>query len=113
MRITLIDACYLESAPGRPRRGRQVRFADKSAEAWAERVGELAGLEAGAGARLGAAVHSLRAVPPEGAELVARFVEGARAGRCIFTFRSKSGRTRPPRRPTVFLPPSFSGPREP
>ncbi len=35
VRVTLIDACYLESAPGRPVEGAQVRFADKSAEAWA------------------------------------------------------------------------------
>jgi formiminoglutamate deiminase len=73
LRITLIDACYLESAPGHPPQGAQVRFADKSAQAWAERVGELAGREPGAGARLGAAVHSTRAVPPGSAELVARF----------------------------------------
>ena len=73
LRITLLDACYLESAPGRPPVGAQVRFADASAQSWAERVEQLAGLEAGAGARLGAAVHSLRAVPPRGAELVAQF----------------------------------------
>jgi formiminoglutamate deiminase len=73
LRITLIDACYLESGPGRPPVGVQVRFADESAQTWAERVEELAGLEPGAGARLGAAVHSVRAVPPQGAELVARF----------------------------------------
>ncbi len=73
VRITLIDACYLESAPGRPPQGAQVRFADKSAEDWAERVQALAGRQLGTGRRLGAAVHSVRAVPPRSAELVARF----------------------------------------
>ncbi|MCU1495109.1 MAG: Formiminoglutamate deiminase [Acidimicrobiaceae bacterium] len=68
IRITLLDTCYLESAPGRPAEGPQLRFADAGAEAWAERV---AGLHLGAGARLGAAIHSVRAVPPAAARLVA------------------------------------------
>ncbi len=75
VRITLIDACYLESAPGRPVEGAQVRFADKSAQAWAERVGEMTGRAVAPGARLGAAVHSVRAVPPQSAEVVARWSE--------------------------------------
>ena len=75
VRITLIDACYLESAPGRPVEGAQVRFADKSAEAWAQRLGELAGAASVLGARLGAAVHSVRAVPPKSAEVVAALSE--------------------------------------
>jgi len=75
VRITLIDACYLESAPGRPVEGAQVRFADKSAEAWAQRLGELARPAPVPGARLGAAVHSVRAVPPKSAEVVARLSE--------------------------------------
>jgi formiminoglutamate deiminase len=73
LRITLIDACYLESGPGRPPEGAQLSFADGSAQAWTERVGELVMDEPIAGARLGAAVHSVRAVPPLSAELVARF----------------------------------------
>jgi formiminoglutamate deiminase len=73
LRITLIDTCYLESAPGCPPEGAQARFADASAQAWAERVGEMAGGAPAPGARLGAAVHSVRAVPPQSAEVVARY----------------------------------------
>jgi formiminoglutamate deiminase len=71
VRVTLIDACYLESGPGRPPEGAQLRFADATAQAWAERVAELAQEAPVAGARLGAAVHSVRAVPPESAAVVA------------------------------------------
>lgn len=68
IRITLLDTCYLESAPGRAAEGTQLRFADASAEAWAERTG---GLALGPGGRVGAAIHSLRAVPPRSAGVVA------------------------------------------
>ncbi len=61
VRLTLIDACYLH--------GGIARFRDTSVEAWAERV---AAIEPGA-ARLGAAIHSVRAVDPVSAALVARF----------------------------------------
>ena len=72
VRVTLIDACYLESAPGRPVEGAQVRFADKSAEAWANGWASWLGSGPVPGTRLGAAVHSVRAVPPEATEVVAR-----------------------------------------
>ena len=89
VRITLIDACYLESSPGAPPEGPQARFSDGSAEDWAERLEALggpgpAGL-AGPGhgqgdsipvARVGAAVHSVRAVPPSGIALVAGYARG-------------------------------------
>ncbi len=61
VRITLIDACYLH--------GGIERFRDPSAGAWAERV---AALRPGA-ARIGAAIHSVRAVDPESAATVAQF----------------------------------------
>jgi formiminoglutamate deiminase len=59
IRITLLDTCYLQGGIGREPEGAQLRFSDGSAEAWAERVSEL---EAGSGARIGAAIHSVRAV---------------------------------------------------
>jgi formiminoglutamate deiminase len=62
IRLTLIDACYLE--------GGLPRFQDASAEAWCERV---AGLRAGDTVRLGAAIHSVRAVDPTSARKVAAF----------------------------------------
>jgi formiminoglutamate deiminase len=68
LRITLLDACYLEAAPGSPVSGVQERFSDGDVGAWAARVGALAPRE---GARVGAAVHSLRAVPPATAAAVA------------------------------------------
>jgi formiminoglutamate deiminase len=60
IRMTLIDACYLE--------GGLPRFQDPSATAWAERV---TAIEPGPMVRLGAAIHSVRAVDPEAAALVA------------------------------------------
>ncbi|HLI36044.1 MAG TPA: formimidoylglutamate deiminase [Streptosporangiaceae bacterium] len=69
VRVTLLDTCYLESAPGRPPEGVQARFSDGSAGAWASRVAELAA----GGARAGAAIHSVRAVPPEAARAVAEW----------------------------------------
>ncbi len=62
IRITLLDTCYLSSGFGAPPEGVQVRYDDGSADAWASRVADLA--ESGY-ARIGAAIHSVRAVPRE------------------------------------------------
>jgi formiminoglutamate deiminase len=70
IRITLLDACYLHGGFGEPPEGGQLRFADADADAWAGRVDQL---EPGAGARIGVAIHSLRAVDPEAAATVAAF----------------------------------------
>jgi formiminoglutamate deiminase len=70
IRLTLLDTCYLQAGIGRDPEGVQLRFSDGSAEAWAERVGEL---EAGPGTRIGAAIHSVRAVDRDAAALVAAF----------------------------------------
>jgi formiminoglutamate deiminase len=71
VRITLIDCCYLHGGIGTPPDDAQQRFADGSADAWAERVD---GLEEGESARIGAAIHSMRAVDPESAATVAGWV---------------------------------------
>ena len=64
VRITLLDACYLQAdVDGTPLDGVQRRFGDGSAAAWAERAERLAPA-AGGGALLGAAIHSVRALPP-------------------------------------------------
>lgn len=68
IRITLLDTCYLHGGIGRDAEGVQLRFSDGSAEAWAERVESL---EPGEGAKVGAAIHSVRAVDPEAAAQVA------------------------------------------
>src|SRR3954447_21171052 len=59
IRITLLDACYLHGGIGEELDEVQRRFSDGDAEGWAQRVGEL---EGGDGARVGAAIHSTRAV---------------------------------------------------
>jgi formiminoglutamate deiminase len=73
LRITLLDACYLAGGfepGGKPRAlaGTQRRFGDGSAAAWANRMAAFGCDDLGMlgpHARVGAAVHSVRAVPPE------------------------------------------------
>ncbi|MDA0566390.1 formimidoylglutamate deiminase [Streptomonospora sp. S1-112] len=80
IRITLLDTCYLagglDGAAGHtPLRGPQIRFGDTDADTWAARVAAFA--PAGGHARVGAAVHSVRAVPRD---QIARITEiGAQA----------------------------------
>jgi formiminoglutamate deiminase len=73
LRITLLDTCYLTGgfSPGgapRPLAGVQLRFSDGSAAGWAARMAafdcDSRGM-IGGHARLGAAIHSVRAVPPD------------------------------------------------
>ena len=81
LRITLLDACYLHGGIGEPLAGPQERFSDGSADTWAERVDQLGGAGSGSddGVRIGAAIHSMRAVDPESAAVVARWArEGGR-----------------------------------
>ena len=95
LRITLIDACYLHGGIGSPPEGAQERFSDGSADAWVERVDELAETDS---ARIGAAIHSMRAVDPEAAATVAEWA-AARGGRSTLTCPSSPPKTRPaPRR---------------
>ncbi len=71
LRITLLDTCYLAAGldpdgAARPLGGVQLRFGDGDAARWAERVAALSPGEhglLGPGARIGAAIHSVRAVP--------------------------------------------------
>ena len=70
VRITLLDACYLHGGIGAEPEGAQRRFADADADAWAERVSALAD---GPEARIGAAIHSVRAVDPGSAAVVAEW----------------------------------------
>ncbi|MGW4381639.1 formimidoylglutamate deiminase [Kitasatospora sp. NPDC004531] len=60
IRITLLDTCYLSSGFGAEPTREQLRFSDGTADAWAERASALTAAEH---ARIGAAVHSVRAVP--------------------------------------------------
>jgi len=73
LRITLLDTCYLSggldsSGGSLPLDLAQQRFSDGTAEGWAKRIGQLGADEhgkLGPAARVGAAIHSVRAVPPE------------------------------------------------
>jgi formiminoglutamate deiminase len=64
IRLTLLDTCYvaggLSAAGHSPLDEMQLRFGDSHADRWAQRV---EGLKDSAGMRVGAAVHSVRAVP--------------------------------------------------
>jgi formiminoglutamate deiminase len=71
IRITLLDACYLHGGIGEPPGPVQRRFADSDAAAWAERVSEL---DDGPRVRIGAAIHSVRAVDPDSATRAAGWV---------------------------------------
>jgi formiminoglutamate deiminase len=68
IRITLLDACYLAGGFDTPVEGVQTRFSDGGAEAWAERASALRGAPH---ARVGAAIHSVRAVPADALGTVA------------------------------------------
>ena len=61
IRITLLDACYLTSTvDGTPLEGTQRRFGDVDAARWVTRVADL---KPAGHMRVGAAIHSVRAVP--------------------------------------------------
>jgi len=82
IRITLLDTCYLtgglDDGGYLPLTGPQVRFGDGDAAGWASRWAGLTDWPAGAGgpgARIGGAVHSVRAVP---AAALPTFVEATR-----------------------------------
>ncbi|WP_328299029.1 formimidoylglutamate deiminase [Streptomyces sp. NBC_00435] len=76
IRITLLDTAYLSAGFGRAPDPHQLRFSDGTAEAWAERVSALKPREH---ALIGAAVHSVRAVPADQLATVARWAEDRRA----------------------------------
>lgn len=69
IRLTLLDTCYLRGGIDTPLNEVQERFSDGSAEAWASRVSEL---KDDAVLRVGAAIHSVRAVPRDEISVVAR-----------------------------------------
>ncbi|MFE3169597.1 formimidoylglutamate deiminase [Streptomyces sp. NPDC059224] len=81
VRITLLDTAYLSAGilsehRGEPPNAHQSRFSDGSAEAWAARCSVLKERDH---ARIGAAIHSVRAVPAGQLATVARWAEERRA----------------------------------
>ncbi|GIH90173.1 formimidoylglutamate deiminase [Planobispora siamensis] len=74
LRIALLDTCYLTGGVRAPLSGVQLRFGDGDAERWAVRAEALAAAYAGEpDVEIGAAIHSIRAVPPEQMPTVAAF----------------------------------------
>ncbi|WP_405447692.1 formimidoylglutamate deiminase [Streptomyces erythrochromogenes] len=76
IRITLLDTAYLSSGFGEAPNGHQQRFSDGTADAWATRVSAL---KPRGHALIGAAVHSVRAVPADQLATVAGWAEERRA----------------------------------
>jgi formiminoglutamate deiminase len=77
IRITLIDACYLRGGlDGRVLEPEQQTFSDGDADRWARRVDELREAD---GVRIGAAIHSVRAVDPESMRIVATWAREHKA----------------------------------
>jgi formiminoglutamate deiminase len=91
IRLTLLDTCYLEGGLGAaghlPLDELQLRFSDKSVDAWAARVGEIDASPpvTGPGTVVGAAVHSVRALARDDLALVAE----ASAGRPLHVHLSE------------------------
>jgi formiminoglutamate deiminase len=81
IRLTLLDTCYLSAAAdGTPlAEGPQQRFGDGSGEQWAQRVEALHGRRASEAVRVGAALHSVRAVPVEHMSAVIEWADAHRA----------------------------------
>ena len=77
IRLTLLDTCYvaggLSAAGHSPLDPTQLRFSDGHADRWAQRVEQLT---ESAGMRVGAAVHSVRAVPRDQLAVVAAAAAG-------------------------------------
>lgn len=75
IRLTLLDTCYLAgglTADGhRPLEGVQRRFGDGDADGWAARVGQLPEDD---NTRIGAAIHSARAVPADQLTMIGKTV---------------------------------------
>ena len=74
VRLTLLDACYLYGGIGTPPDETQHRFSDGDGASWARRVTVLADRLTGEPTvRVGAAIHSVRAVDPDTMATVARW----------------------------------------
>jgi formiminoglutamate deiminase len=74
VRLTLLDTCYLTAdVDGTPPAGPQLRFSDGDAAAWAQRASEVDAPV------VGAAIHSVRAVPPDAMREVAEWAASRRA----------------------------------
>jgi len=78
VRLTLLDTCYLHGGIGVAPNEVQQRFSDGTAGDWAERVDALHSVASDT-VRVGAAVHSVRAVDPEAIGAVSSWAASAGA----------------------------------
>jgi formiminoglutamate deiminase len=77
IRLTLIDACYLQGGvDGRPLEGAQRSFSDGDVDAWAARMDDFT---VGEDVRVGAAIHSVRAVNVPSMRRVAAWARARKA----------------------------------
>ncbi|MFF3399836.1 formimidoylglutamate deiminase [Streptomyces sp. NPDC002659] len=76
IRITLLDTAYLSAGFGEAPNQHQLRFSDGTADAWAERASALKDSEH---ALIGAAIHSVRAVPADQLSTVAQWASSRNA----------------------------------
>ncbi|HEX6246841.1 MAG TPA: formimidoylglutamate deiminase [Nocardioidaceae bacterium] len=74
IRIALLDTCYLTAGIGRPAEGVQRRFSDGDVDSWAARV-ERIEYRRDDDVVVGAAIHSVRAVPLEAMQTVAAWTK--------------------------------------
>jgi formiminoglutamate deiminase len=74
LRIALLDTCYLAAGIGREPEGVQVRYSDGSAAEWQDRADEQTAVEGG-DVVVGAAIHSVRAVPLPDMRLVSEWAD--------------------------------------
>ena len=73
IRIALLDTCYLAAGFAMPPERVQVRYSDGDAETWAARADHLKGDDTTV---IGAAIHSVRAVPKDQMPTVVRWANG-------------------------------------
>ncbi|MFT3943624.1 MAG: formimidoylglutamate deiminase [Ancrocorticia sp.] len=81
IRLTLLDTCYLSSGFGSPPLPEQTRFSDGSAAAWLARLDSLRAAITEQfhpdEVQVGAAIHSVRAVPVADLEVIAKQLDPA------------------------------------
>ena len=79
VRLTMLDTCYLHGGIGVEPSEVQRRFSDGDSERWAVRAGDSATRFTGPMVRVGAAVHSVRAVDKRAIATVGEWAERHRA----------------------------------
>ena len=110
IRITLLDTAYLSAGFGQPPPNHhQLRFSDGTAEAWAERASTSSRTRDHA--RIGAAIHSVRAVPAGQLGTVARLGRGAAGPAARPPLRADRRERRLPGRPRLHPHPAARRPR--